>query len=109
MSNVPRLLNVLRRTGRPPAATGVVHDFASTCWGHNLTITAIQDEGLRIRAACWVGRRPQAGDQVILRGDGQTARYRVLDVGKAPGVDDMYYLNLLFDPRVHKSTGHAGG
>lgn len=103
-----RLLRSRKRIRtEPPPATGVIHDFSSACWGHNITITAILEDGVRLNAACWTSlRRPHPGDQVILRaGDRQTARYRVLDVEKAPGVDDMYYLNLLFDPRVHKSTG----
>lgn len=92
---------------RPPAPTGVTHDFSSTGWGHNLTITAILEQGVRLRVACWVGRRPQGGDRVILRGgDGETTRYRVLDAEPGPFVGDMYYLNLLFDPRTAaKSDG----
>jgi len=67
------------------------------------------DKGLRGSIACWTGRKPRAGDYLILRNKDRSSRYRVTDMDPCFGVDPptMWMAGLEFAPRLAKESGHS--
>lgn len=59
------------------------------------------ERGLRGSIACWNGRKPQAGDYLILRSGDRGSRYRVTSVDLCMNVDPptMWMAKLEFAPR----------
>lgn len=92
------------------------HDYTKRCWGHDLAVLAVHDDGKRLDASGWgVGIR--TGDWMLLENHGQQTRYRVKDITYACAPADMWSAILLFDPRSpeeleraaasHRLTTHA--
>jgi hypothetical protein len=67
------------------------------------------DGGLRGSIACWSGRKPWAGDYLILRNGDRSSRYRVTDVDLCMNVDPptMWMAMLEFAPRPAKESGDS--
>ena len=61
------------------------------------------DGGRKGHIAAWSGRKPRAGDFLILRNGRATTRYRVLDVDLCMNVDPptMWMADLEFAPRTN--------
>ena len=65
------------------------------------------DKGLRGSIACWNGRKPHAGDYLILRnGKDRSSRYQVTGMDPCFGVDPptMWMADVEFAPRPLKEN-----
>lgn len=71
------------------------HDYTSPRWGHAVSVFDSKDRGKT--ALCGGhGLGLKVGDGILLRGAGETVRYRVLKVRYETNVRDMWWADVEF-------------
>lgn len=87
-------------------STPTTHDYTQRCWGHDLAVLSVHEEGRRLEASGW-GLGITTGDWLLLENHGQQTRYRVKDIDYASAPPDMWRATLLFDPRSPEELERA--
>ena len=76
------------------------HDFGpgKRCWGHDFSISRVEDSGRRVHASGW-GPRMSVGDYILLDNRGRETRYRIAECEPVMDPNDMWHAVLDFAPR----------
>jgi hypothetical protein len=104
-----RPLGERMQASKEPEAEPFTHDFGPgrRCWGHDYSISKVEDRGQRVRASGWGhgGRLIKEGDYLLLeaRGGKRATRYLVEKIQHLMDPADMWHADLVFAPRLYNS------
>ncbi|CAN5423317.1 hypothetical protein BH09ACT9_BH09ACT9_00500 [soil metagenome] len=75
------------------------HDYTVPYWGHAFHVSTIVNGGKRIKGS-YHGDRMSVGDYVLLPNGERASRYQITKLRWTITVDDMYFFEAKFAPRV---------